>query len=170
MANENKLRLRIMVDANILVAGIGWPRFPYAVLQQAVKGDFQIVLSQVIVDESRRHISRLFPERLIRFERFLVVSRYEAVPAPKQAELDRHPDLVRDPKDIHVALAAMNANVDYLVTQDKDLTAQDETTETLRQKLKILLPGTFLREYMGWSSEALEAIHNRNWSDLKTEE
>lgn len=55
----------------------------------------------------------------------------------------------------------------FFITQDKDLTAQDESTETLRKLLNILLPGTFLREQMGWTSEQLETIRKRTWADLE---
>jgi predicted nucleic acid-binding protein len=37
--------LRVMVDANILIAGVVWPRFPYEVLRHALKGDCQLILS-----------------------------------------------------------------------------------------------------------------------------
>ena len=50
-------------------------------------------------------------------------------------------------------LLSITAKVDYLVSEDKDLTTQDETTAELRRHLKVLLSGTFLREVMGWSSE-----------------
>jgi predicted nucleic acid-binding protein len=73
---------------------------------------------------------------------------------------------VRDPTDIPIALAAINAEVDYLVSEDKDLTAQDDTTAELRKHLTVYLSGTFLREVMGWSSEELEAIRGRSWADL----
>jgi predicted nucleic acid-binding protein len=74
---------------------------------------------------------------------------------------------VRDATDIPVALAAIDAKVDYLVSEDKDLTARDETTKQLRDKLAVLLSGTFLREVMGWSSDELEKIRHRSWRDLE---
>ncbi len=57
--------------------------------------------------------------------------------------------LVRDPKDVPIALAAISAGVDYFVTNDKDLTVQDETTATLRQKIQPMIVGKFLSEIMG---------------------
>ncbi|MGL4375196.1 MAG: hypothetical protein ACRCT1_02060 [Microcoleaceae cyanobacterium] len=53
-----------------------------------------------------------------------------------------------------------------MVTNDKDLTAEDETTAVLRQRIKPIIVGKFLREVMGWTSEDLERIRRRNWSDL----
>ena len=76
-------------------------------------------------------------------------------------------DLVRDPSDVPVALAAINAKVDYLDSEDKDLTVQGNTTARMRHRLTVLISGTFLREVMGWSSEDLERIWQRNWRDIE---
>lgn len=160
-------KLRVMVDANILIGGTGWPRFSYEVLQHAVQGDFVLVLSALVIKEARMHLLRLMPDMVERFEAFLCDSGYEEVPNPSADEVAANKQLVRDPKDVPVALAAINAQVDCLVTQDKDFTDKDETTAALHRQLKILLPGTFLREHMGWTSEALESIRSRTWHDLE---
>jgi predicted nucleic acid-binding protein len=156
-----------MVDANILIAGTGWPRFPYEVLQHAVQGDFILVLSSLVIKEARLHIKRLIPDMLERFEVFLQGSGYEEVAAPSDKEVAANADLVRDPKNVPIALAAINAQVDFLVTQDKDFTDEDESTAELHQRLNIMLPGTFLREHMGWTSEALEVVRTRTWQDFE---
>lgn len=165
MAANPPSNLRVMVDANVLVAGTGWPRFPYAVLQHAVAGEFQLVLSPFIIDEARKHITRIFPELLPQLEQVLSTSEYEAVATPSNEELAQHLDLVRDKNDIPVALSAIQAGVDYLVSTDKDLT---DPNEPVHQYLNILLPGTFLRQHMGWTSEQLEAIRKRTWKDLES--
>ena len=141
-----------MVDANILIAGIGWPRFPYEVLRHAAHRDFQVVLSPFIMKEARKNTSRLFSEELQTLEDFFAHSHYEAAKDPSKALLKKYPNIVRHKNDIPVALAAIQAKVDFLISQDKDITAQDASTEQLRQLLTIILPGTFLREYMGWTS------------------
>ncbi len=152
-----------MLDANVLVAGVGWPRFPYEVLQHAVAGDYQLVLTPYIISEVQKHILRLGPQVMAILDTVLEASNYEQVATPSAEELAAHTGLVRDADDIPVALAAINANVDYLVSQDKDLTDPDEPVHRV---LNILLPGTFLREHMGWTSQALEAIRTRTWEDL----
>ncbi len=53
------------------------------------------------------------------------------------------------------------------VSEDKDLTAEDGTTVLLHQRLAVRLSGAFLREVLGWRSEALEAIRGRTWADLQ---
>jgi predicted nucleic acid-binding protein len=155
-------KLRVMVDANVLVAGMGWPRWPYALLQHAVAGDFQLVLSPFVIEEAQRHLGRIAPHALPRFQTFLALSEYEAIEDPTSEMIATHQNLVRDAKDIPVALAAMQAEVDCLISSDKDLTE----SEGLKERVRVLLPAVFLRDFMGWTSEELEAIRWRNWSDM----
>ena len=157
---------RVMVDANILLAGSVWPRWPHEVLLHAVKGDFQLVLSPYIINEARRHVKRRFPDHVAEFEEILELCGYEEVPDPTREQVAANAGFVRDPKDIPVALAAINANVDCLVSEDKDLTAQDETTADLRKQLTVYLSGTFLRHVMGWSGKDLERVRGRTWRDV----
>lgn len=167
VSTPSKNKLRVMVDANIVIAGIGWSRFPFEVLQHALRGDFQLVLSPFIIAEARAHLGRLFPDFLPHFEALISSESLKLVPDPDPEDVAANAALVRDPKDVPVALAAINGVVDYLVTQDRDFTDRDESTAALHQRLNILLPGTFLREHMGWTSEALEAIRMRNWQDIE---
>lgn len=167
MATAPSHKLRVMVDANVLVAGSLWPRFPYAVLRHAVAGDYQLVLSARIIQEARTAVAEIAPSEQGRFEEMLTATDYEEVPTPTDEEVQANLHLVRDPKDVHVAWAAISAQVDLLVTQDRDFTDHDESTAELHRRLSIMLPGTFLREYMGWASEALEAIRYRTWQDIE---
>ena len=155
-------KLRILVDANVLVAGTGWPRWPYAVLQHALAGDFQLVLSSYVVDEARRNLQRIDPAALPDFESFLYLSEYEQIANPSQEMIAAHQELVRDTNDVPVALAAITAGVDFLISTDRDLTESHE----LNKLVTVLLPAVFLREYMGWTSAELEAIRQRTWDDM----
>jgi predicted nucleic acid-binding protein len=88
--------------------------------------------------------------------------KYEEIANPSPEMVATHQGLVRDPSDIPVAVAAIKSQVDCLISSDKDLTDSDE----LKQHVAVLLPAVFLRERMGWTSEELEAIRRRNWSDM----
>jgi predicted nucleic acid-binding protein len=155
-------KLRVMVDANVLVAGTGWPRWPYALLQHAVTGDFQLVLTPYIISEARRNLQRIDPTALPDFDNFLYLSNYEEIANPSLEVVTAHQGIVRDLNDIPVAVAAITAQVDCLISSDKDLTESDE----LKQHVPVLLPAVFLRERMGWTSEELEAIRHRQWGDM----
>ena len=155
-------RLRVMVDANVLVAGIGWPRWPYALLQHAVAGDFQLVLCPYIIEEARRNLQKIAPAILPALEDFLHLSEYEEIANPPAELVAASQQLARDPKDVPIAVAAITAKVDCLISSDKDLTESEE----LKQQVPVVLPAVFLREYMGWTSEELETIRHRTWQDM----
>jgi len=157
---------RVMLDANVLVAGSAFPRWAYEILGHALNDDFQVVLCPLVIDQARRHLTRNFPASAInRFEKFLYDVDYEEVENPNLKEITKNKDLIRDLDDVPIALAAIKAKVDYLVSEDKDFTTKDETTEKLRRSVQPLLCGTFLKEVMGWTSEELEEIKYRNWPD-----
>lgn len=52
------------------------------------------------------------------------------------------------------------------VTSDRDFTDPGATAERFRERVRVMLPAVFLREVLGWPSEALEAMRNRAWEDL----
>ena len=162
----NRADLRVMVDANILIAGSLWPRWPYEVLQHALAGDFQLVLSPYVIAQARRFLEKDFPEQAGQLDDLLEAAQCEMAPDPTREQVAARANLVRDASDVPVALAAIQSKVDFLVSEDKDLTVRDASTEALRRELTVLISGTFLREVMGWPSEALEMIRKRSWQDL----
>ena len=156
-----------MMDVNVLIAGSIWPRWQYAILQHALKGDFQLVLAPLILESARRHIRDIDARQLSRFDRFLEDCAYELVDNPTRQKVKQNLDLVRSEADVPIALAAVNARVDYFVTYDADFTDKNETTEKVRQAIPgIILPPVFLRDVLGWTSEELESIRDRDWEDF----
>ena len=160
---------RVFLDANVIIAGCSFPRWSYEVLRHALKGDFQVVLCSLVMEQARRHLEKDFPvSAQLRFEKFLDDTGYEKVDNPAPEEIVKHEDLVRDLDDVPLALSAIKAKVDYFVTQDKDLTTKDASTDKLRQSVEPMLSGTFLKEVMGWSSEELENIRHREWLEVES--
>ncbi|MBO9369699.1 MAG: putative toxin-antitoxin system toxin component, PIN family [Chloroflexi bacterium] len=159
--------LRVMADTNVLISGVIFPRAAYEFLQHALQGDFTLVLSEQILAE----VQYWMQTKATHLQRaamtvFLEEVPCEVVPDPPRAEVERHFQLVRDSKDVPIALAAIQAGVDYLVSHDQDLVAQDETTATLRLWLSPMPVVAFLRDVMGWSPEELEAIRHRTWEEI----
>lgn len=164
---EDTARIRVLVDANVLIQGITYPRFPYEILRHIARGDIKLVLSPTVLEEVRACLAQKFPQHLGNFETFLLMVDYELVSDPTPEEEEANISLVRDPKDIYIVLAAVKAKVDHLISADADLTDVDETTEKLRQLIQPLKTDSFLSEVMGWSSEELERISKRRWTELK---
>jgi predicted nucleic acid-binding protein len=160
--------IRVMVDTTVLIAGSGWPRWPREVLLAGLRGDFRLVLCPYVLNQARRVLQARFPQHLERFEEFLSLALFDLAPDPGSEVLAQHSGLVRDETDLPIVLAAIDAGVDYLVSEDKDLTAHDSTTAELRERLTVLLSGTFLREVLGWTTEQLEQLRGRTWHDLQS--
>ena len=159
--------LRVAIDANVLIAGIGWPRWQHEVLLHAVRGDFILVLSPIVLLEARRRIAITFPDLTERFEAILARIDYELAPIPTAQEVAANVGLMRDLNDVPVALSIIGAKPDYFLTYDKDFTEIAATTKVVQRAIPgIRLPPVFLREEMGWSSEELERIRKREWSDV----
>lgn len=163
---ESPRQLRVMADANVLIAGILFPRWFHEFLRHALVGDFHLVLSNQVIREARERLARGTAAQQAALEQFLTDGEPEVIADPSRDEVERHQHLVRDIKDVPIALAAIAANVDHLVTNDKDLTDVDDTTAELRKHIQPITVGRFLREVMGWSSDDLERIRQRTWQDM----
>lgn len=169
-AMEPPKQLRVFVDANVLIRGITFPRYPYEVLRLAARHKITLVISPSVLADARHYLSTLFPDHLPKLDGLLSAAAFEIVDDPPREEIYSHRHLVRDIEDVPVVLAAAKSKVDYLVSTDSDLTDVDASTEALRQLLdpgKVFRVGTFLNQVMGWSREALAAIDQRRWSDIR---
>lgn len=108
-----------------------------------------------------------FPPQLERFERFLGTGVIAVVDDPSESAVRMHLELVQDEDDVPVALAAIEAGAEYLVSTDPDLTVVDTSTEELRRWIIPLRPGDFLKEVLGWTSTELSRIETRTWEALE---
>lgn len=158
--------LRVMADANIIIAGVFKPRWFFEFLGHALRGDFQLVLASQTVAEVLRWAEAKGRHRQSAIEFFLATCRFELAPDPSREEVQANITLVRDVTDVPVALSALKARVDYLVTNDKDFHADNTKAALGKEDVRVMLVGTFLAEVMGWASKDLEAICHREWSDL----
>jgi hypothetical protein len=153
-----------MVDATVLFAGIGWPRWSYEVLRHVLRGDVECVLSPLVIRQARRNLVNKLPEFVESFDRLLDLGSFEMVADPSDDEVVNNLDLVRQEEDVPVALAAISAKIDYFISEDKDFTEESATTLEIHKHLKIMRPVIFLREVMGWSKEDLEIVRRREWA------
>jgi len=161
------MTVRVTSDTEFLLRGIIWPRWPQAVLNHALVGDFQLVLPEIVIIEARRHIERGFSAYRERFEDVLRLLPYELTPFPSPEAVSAASGLVRQAEDVPVVLSVIEAKVDYFVTYDCDFTDEDVSTKRVRTAIPgIILPPVFLRDVMGWTSEELESIRGRTWADM----
>jgi len=159
-----QLRLRVSLDANVLIAGVLLPRWPHEVLRAALGDFFEVALPAQVIEEARRHLAQPTQRAVLHF--FLDASRHEELAMPQADEVRQNLDLVRSEKDVPIALALLEGEVDVFVTSDRDFTEPTATADRFRERVRVMLPAVFLRDVVGWSSEALEAIRNRTWEDI----
>jgi len=160
-------RPRVFLDANVLIRGVTFPRFPYEVLGHAARKEIVAIACPLVLDSARLYVRERFPDHQGALEALLELLDLEVTPDPPLEEVRAHAGLVRDPKDVPVALAAIAAKSEYLVSTDRDFTDVDDTTVALRRHVRPISVGAFLNEVMGWSHESLSAIERRRWSDLE---
>lgn len=118
--------VRVVLDTNVLVSGLAYPRsIPGRILEAWREGSVEVVLSRYILDEMVRVLPRLGRIRLTPAEirdladSFLFLAEIvEPIAAPEAG--------LRDPTDQPVLGTLRAAQADYLVTGDKDLLALGE--------------------------------------------
>jgi predicted nucleic acid-binding protein len=157
-------RLRVALDANVLIAGIRLPRWPHEVMRASLGDLFDLALPTQVMEEAGRHLAAPAQTEALQF--FVDSSRYQELPMPSAAEVRRNLDLVRSEKDVPIAVALLDGDVDIFVSSDRDFTDPTATAERFRVRVRVMLPAVFLRDVLGWSSEALERIRSRTWADL----
>lgn len=115
--------LRVVVDTNIIVSGLFWQGPPKQLYQGLVSGHFDLLLTELLLDELRDVVTReKFETRfaaigfspsefLLQYEANAIMVEPAAIPI----------DAVRDPKDRAVLACAVGGEADYVVSGDKDL-------------------------------------------------
>ncbi len=128
----------IMIDTNVLISA---SLFANSRIAQAIKilsNDYSIVLCSAIIDELHSVYSRKFPNKMYLLEGFLNALSYELVYTSKWQE-NMHE--IRDEKDKPILASAILADVDILLTGDKDFSDIDI------ERPEILTPNEFLARY-----------------------
>jgi predicted nucleic acid-binding protein len=170
MAGASPERLRLFLDVTVLIKAASFPRLPFEIVRLGLRGEAGIVLSPLVLERARFHLRQKYPSALPFLERLLQRLDYQEVPNPDPERVTAHRNLCRDESDVPVALAAIDAGVDYLVTNDRDLTVVDASTTRLREQVKIITPLALLRHVLGWPEERIAAAIHRNWHELSTAE
>ena len=114
-----KLR-RILIDTNILFSALLFPHSKPAKALLCAGETCEIVLCDRNIVELRDIVHRKAPNRINDVEAFLVRFPYVLIPASSYAE-----KLMRDAKDQPILNAAIAADVDIILTGDKDFLCLD---------------------------------------------
>jgi len=132
--------MRIMIDTNVLISAILFRSESLSLLIEKVAEEYTLVLSTYVVDELRAVVERKFPTKVKAIEKFLTALSYELEYSPKN--YDGSPLFeIRDEKDYMVLHTAIIADVDILITGDKDF------KDVKIERPEIMTPKEFLGKY-----------------------
>ncbi|HKJ28510.1 MAG TPA: PIN domain-containing protein [Anaerolineales bacterium] len=137
-------KINLFLDSSALFSGIvsstGGAR---ALLLLAESNQILITISEQVVAETERAIARKVPKALADLREAILASNVQIVhdPSPKEVQANLH--LISHAADVPIILAAMGANVDFLVTHNR-IHFIDDPEVAVRSSLKIGTPGDAL--------------------------
>lgn len=130
--------MRIMLDTNVLISMFVFKSMSRVI--DKITEKHRIVLCSYVIDELHEVIERKFPNKQNSLEDFLIKLPFELVYTPKTIEKHNLFE-IRDVDDEKVLYSAIIADVDILLTGDKDFSDIDI------EKPEILTPSEFLKKY-----------------------
>ena len=134
--------MRVMLDTNILVSAIVFESKPMLEIVQRLASRYSMVLCSYSLTELRRVFTSKFPKYISDLEYFLLETLFELVLTPQVVPYD-FPFDIRDKDDENILYSAILADVDVLITGDKDLLVLADDVE----RPEILSHLDFLKKY-----------------------
>ena len=137
------MRPRVFLDTSALLAGLASPRgASNAILALAEAGLLTLVVSEQVLVEAERNLQEKLRKAIPEYRRFLAACSVTTIPDPSAADVANAEAIIHT-KDAPILRAAMDAQVDYLVTLNrKHFLGNPEVTR--RSGLRIGAPEDFL--------------------------
>jgi predicted nucleic acid-binding protein len=136
--------IRAFIDASVLfsacLSSTGASR---EVMRYAIREDVTLVASELVFEEVRRNLATKAPEALPLLEIFLDTVPFETV-TPSEAEV-REAAQFTEFKDAPIVAAAVQADVDYLISRDRKHLVDVPEVEA-RSGIAVVLPEAALAE------------------------
>jgi predicted nucleic acid-binding protein len=136
--------INLFLDSSALMAGIVSAQGASRVLLLlAESGHITVTISEQVVAETERAIARKAPGALSDLRQAILASKAYIVRDPSAEDVKAHPDLISHAADVPIVLAAMQAQVDFLVTLNRKHFLDDPDVAR-RAGLRIGTPGDAL--------------------------
>ena len=132
--------MRVLIDTNVLIsAALSANGVPFQAYVKAVSYPNHGLICEQNVDEIKRVFNKKFPDRLASLDKFLSVAllTLELIPIPTDENILE--TQIRDVNDRPILRAAIEADVDILLTGDKDF------LESGLKKPMVMAPVEFLK-------------------------
>jgi uncharacterized protein len=113
----------LVLDTNVLISALGWNGNERKIFYKCLSLEILLITSPEIIQEFKRtclHPKLNFTQEEI--DDFIEV----LLKISKVVSSSEKIDIVRDPLDNHILECALGANVDYIVSGDKDLLSLKE--------------------------------------------
>ena len=144
-------KVNIFLDSSALIAGIiSETGAAHVLLQLGETEDIVLLISEVVLHETKNSIARKSPENLDNAEKEIQKSGIKILQDPSYEEIHANLYLMDDPDDVPILLAAIKAKVDYLATHDHKHFLDDPKVAE-RSGLRIGTPG----DVLAWLRENL---------------
>ena len=136
--------MRIMIDTNVFISIVVFKSRILAKMLNDICEEHTLVLSSYILEELSNVIKSKFQDKLIMMDDILFNLPFETEFTPHI--LPKHMFFnIRDPKDEKILYSAITADVDILITGDKDF------LELEIARPEILTPSEFMEQYGGFA-------------------
>ena len=114
--------MRVMCDTNVLISGILFPNSVPEKILRAIAKQERLVMATYIIEELRRIFQKKFPNKMRMLDHYLKRQKFELFVTPHDLQNIAMPS-IRDTKDEPVLASAILADVDILISGDKDFAA-----------------------------------------------
>jgi len=149
---------KLFFDSSALFAGIVSPSgAARALLLMGEAGLITIVVSHQVLEETERNVAKKIPRALPFYRSALSGGFIQVVSDPPLEEVTKHRDIILHEPDVPIVVAAMRAQVDYLVTLNRKHFIEDESVAK-KSGLRIGTPG----DALAWVRKCLESSGGEN--------
>ncbi len=134
---------RIFLDSSVIIAACGSRSgASHAVIVMAEIGLFKVLISEQVIEECDRNITKKLPKALPILKQILSVINPEILPNPAIADAAKWETIIES-KDAPILAAALLAQSDRLL----NLNTKDFTSNVAKQSgLKLQTPSEFIQE------------------------
>lgn len=129
--------MRIMLDTNVLISILIFNSKKLKNVLLKITNNYTLVLSTYVIEELKEVVERKFPTKIDDLNNFLYSLPFELYYTPENIINKNFVD-IRDKKDAPVLYSSIMADIDILITGDKDFENLDI------EKPIILTPSEFL--------------------------